>query len=78
MLKKVNPLLNSQMEFGLPDPRCWHALGCGDGEWVYLAGGADRNVAAVNVFEKINLVTGEVVKLKDLRRPSFYCHITEF
>lgn len=74
----INSFLNSQMEFALPDPRFWHALGCGDDDWVYLAGGADRSVAAAKLFEKINLITGEVIKLKDLSKSSFYFCMIKF
>lgn len=69
------------MNFVLSAPRywIWNASGSSsDGDWLYVAGGADTDGICVYTFEKINVVTGEVVKLKDLRYQPHYCHLIKF
>lgn len=73
-------LLRFQMEFRLSAPRYWFSPGYGEFDWIYLAGGAygTRNGKDVSVFEKINVLTGELVQLEDIRSPSFYCHLIKW
>lgn len=55
------------MNFVLSAPRHWFAAGSSSyGDWVYVAGGS------VKTFEKINVRTGEVVKLKDFVTSSLF------
>lgn len=69
---KTIPFLNLQLDFALPTGRLWHSAPIMDGDWAYLAGG-DDDYQDLDVFEKINLVTGEVVQLQSLRFPSHGC-----
>lgn len=61
------------MDFVLPVPRQWYYPGLGVGDWIYLAGGRETDYKDVKTFEKFNVVTGEVIKLRDLREPSYDC-----
>lgn len=68
-----------QMEFVLSSRRYWHSVGSlADGDWIYAAGGASYYHDDVKVFEKINFVTGESVKWKDIRSQCFCCHLMKF
>lgn len=46
----------SQMEFELPAPRSFYSA-IADGDWVYL-------LEVSGTFEKVNVVTGEVLQLE--------------
>lgn len=65
------------MEFRIPVPRYWFSPGFADGDWIYLAGGFESSKDTVNAFEKINVTTGDVVKLMELRRPVYCCHLVK-
>lgn len=59
--------LYSQMDYLLPVPKYWiTTVMCFD-DWVYLAGGYGSNHQLTTSFHKINLVTGEVEALPNLR-----------
>lgn len=71
-------ILNFQMNFLLTLPRVWFAPCLGDGDWIYLAGGRGGDRRDRNEFEKINVVNGEVIQLKEVRRPCYDCHLIKF
>lgn len=57
------------MIFVLPVPRFQLSCALADGDWVYFAGGMGTDFKAVHDFLKLNVNTGDVVKLEDLRNP---------
>lgn len=77
------------MTFFLPVPRLWFSPAVAHGNWVYLAGGGlcgyatdlpnatgrSSEMKEVSAFEKINVITGEVIKLKDIRSPSYFSQL---
>lgn len=63
------------MEFSLSIPRYWFSPGFADGDWMYLTGGYESGGATIKAFEKFNVVTGDVVKLTELRRSAYCCHL---
>lgn len=66
------------MHFALPVPRYWRSPGITVADWIYLAGGKISNRGEVISFEKINMTTGEVIKFKELRRPSYDCQLIKW
>lgn len=66
------------MEFNLSNPRCKNAAAIGDGDWLYIAGGANIEMKPVECFRKINLSTGEKVNCMDLRLPSLAGHLVKY
>lgn len=71
-------LFNFKLNFELPALASGFASGFGDGDWVYLAGGVGtvgtghQNVSS---FQKINVITKEVINLKDLLEPGSFCYL---
>lgn len=74
LLIENKSFLNFQLDFTLPTPRFWYSSPVIDGDWVYWAGGCDV-YEDLNVFEKMNLVTGEVIELESLRLPYYGCKL---
>lgn len=66
------------MGYTLSAPRYWRSPGIGDGDWIYVAGGRAGDRRDRTEFEKINVVNGTVIKLKELRRPSYDCQLIKY
>lgn len=65
------------MNFVLPVPRYWDYPCFTSGDWLYLAGKATTNDLNLKTFEKFNVITGEVVKLEELRKPCEFNRLFE-
>lgn len=67
-MKTILFLIFLQLEFALTVPRYRQCCAVTDGNWVYLAGGEGSRDSSVT-FQKVHVITGEVITLENLQRP---------